>query len=281
MLLSGRIARYEVCLLPLLQSTTHTIDLFVSINGTPSLYTEQFQVETSPWLKWLRIEPFVFPSEFEYTHPWTYAFQERDGCLVPFNQMSMYFNDGCAFRMATAYADSQGFEYDLYMKFRADICNAVFPDVFPISPEKVLFSAHAPNQFTTSSLYKVPVISDAYAWGNRNTMEIYCATYDFVLQTLAEMKGNYRIAFEDCVADCLLSYDVAIQYERSITYHLDMYRRLFETHKNKDHFPYLHNEILNYEDTLGTYYYPNVIIHESKPVEQNTEREPNEDSATS
>jgi len=38
MLISGRAARYEVCLLPILEACGYTIDLFMSINDIDGLY---------------------------------------------------------------------------------------------------------------------------------------------------------------------------------------------------------------------------------------------------
>lgn len=278
MLISGRATRYEVCLLPLLQSTSHTIDVFVSLNSEPTLYYSKLQENLSPWLKGIQIEPFQFPSDFHHTHPFTYAFQEREGRLLPFNQLSMYFNDGCAFQMATEYADTHGFEYDLYMKFRADICNAIFPDSFPTSEDRILFTAHAPDQFITNGLHKVPVISDAYAWGNRCVMAVYCDTYSFVLEMLRRLDGMYRIAFEDCLADSLLERGIHIRYQHKITYNIDIYRRIFETHKNKDGFPYFHSDVLDMNETSTTEQFPLTFYLELKQTSSYTE---DEDSASS
>ena len=70
LLISGRIARYEVCLIPFLKKNTqYTIDLFASINDDESKYYDLVRSELSPWLKGLHIQKYKLPEDFNHNHP--------------------------------------------------------------------------------------------------------------------------------------------------------------------------------------------------------------------
>ena len=65
MLISGRAARYEVCLLPILEACGYTIDLFMSINDTDGLYYTVMREKLAKWIKGLYIHPYVIPADFK------------------------------------------------------------------------------------------------------------------------------------------------------------------------------------------------------------------------
>ena len=232
-LISGRAARYELCLLPLLQKNKYNFDLFVSVNDNHSKYYDNMESDLHPWLKELYIEPYFVPKEFVNTHPQTIR-QYINEEFVPHNIMSMYFNDKNAFQMATKYADRNKFEYDAYLKFRSDIISDDMPDIQK-SNEKKVFSAIPSCDFNTpivnreSKTYgdEVPIVSDAIAYGNRQTMADYCNAYDFVLEVNKEWNGNYLLNFENCLTQQV--YDKGLPIQRfNYPYKLDGNRRIFD-----------------------------------------------------
>jgi len=79
----------------------------------------------------------------------------------------------------------------------------------------------------TKGIHKTMCISDAIAWGNRETMKIYCNCYDFVLKKSEEMNGDYYIAFEDCITDNICENKIAYSFHK-LDYHLDINRRIFD-----------------------------------------------------
>jgi hypothetical protein len=248
LLISGRAARYDVCLLPILQNTPyHDIDIFMSINDEPCEYYDIMQQLLGPYLKGLYIKKYQIPNDiFEIfnenesiaTHKIQVNLQKINGKFVPNNCLSMYYNSKNAFNMATEYADKNGFEYDTYMHFRSDIMNFTFPENIDVDPN-YLHSAIPLCNFTTGCLYKKPVI-DVVAWGNRIFMKIYCTTYDFCIEKTLYYSGKYYIAFEDSLVDHIYTNDVPIKYH-DLPYSFDKNRRMFDDIHNDSRQP-IHNQ---------------------------------------
>ena len=68
-LISGRSARYEVCLLNILNNTSYDVDVFMSINDNKCEYYDMMQKKLSKWLKGLYIQPYNVPDDFENYSP--------------------------------------------------------------------------------------------------------------------------------------------------------------------------------------------------------------------
>ena len=64
LLISGRSARYEVCLLETLKNTSYDVDVFMSINDEECKYYEIMRKKLSKWLKGLYINPYNVPDDF-------------------------------------------------------------------------------------------------------------------------------------------------------------------------------------------------------------------------
>lgn len=238
LLVPGRAARYEVCLLPILQKTNHDIDLFMSINDNEDCeYYDNMKKNLSKWLKNIRFESYKIPEPFifdvEFNKSLDFHHQIIDGKEVPYNQMSMYYNTFMAYKMATDYEDKQDIKYDIYMRFRVDICNSQIPEILePIDKDELKLYCVVPNcDMTALAKHKVRVISDAWAWSNRKTMAIYCDTYNYVLSQLAITNGKYLVHYESGITDIIYDNKIPIIY-KSIHYNLDRNRRIFETNTN-------------------------------------------------
>ena len=232
-LISGRSARYEVCLLPILLKKKYKFDLFLSINDTNCAYYENMKKILQPWLKELYVSPYYLPDGFENYHPRSLR-QLINGKFVPHNTMSMFYNDMNSFNMATKYADKNGFEYDAYLKYRSDLITSDFPDIQKTSEVKIFstvpscdFKECLVNRETKTLGRSVDIISDAVAYGNRKSMSYYCDTYNFVLEINNDWQGNFPINFEQCVTQQI--YDKGIPVERfNYDYKLDGNRRIFD-----------------------------------------------------
>ena len=141
--------------------------------------------------------------------------------------MSMYYNDQLTFESACKYADDNNFEYDYYMKYRSDIINLTLPNNIENNENIHLHCAIPLCNFISGGLFKKPVVSDAFSWGNRKTMSIYCNTYNYVIKKNKEYDGKYYIAFECSLTDNIYENNVSISYF-NIPYHLDKNRRMFD-----------------------------------------------------
>ena len=232
-LISGRAARFEVCLMPLLNSCkNHDFDIFMSINDDDSEYYNYMKNELGTMLKGCKIQNYILPESFVFdiNHNESLWYHHRiiDNKPVPYNQLSMYFNDMNAFEMASRYSSTNNFEYDMYMKLRSDICNTSMPSLNERDQnEYKLYSVIPQCNMTALANYKVPIVSDAWVWGNKKTMSIYCNTYNYVLQQLNDNCGKYLVHYESGVTDNIYEHSIPVIYINN-PYNLDRNRRILE-----------------------------------------------------
>ena len=236
LLISGRCVRYEVCLLPILEKTKYDVDVFMSINDNECKYYENVRKKLSPWLKGICVKPYEFPDGFLNSHSRSLR-QEINGKLVPLHTMSMFYNDMNAYNIAKRYADQNNFEYDNYLKYRADLIADDLPE-FKKTDEIKLYSVIARCMFNVPTVDRVkkslvgsvPCISAAIDYGNRKTMDIYFDTYNFILEINNQWNGNYPINFEDSLTHQI--YDKKVPVERfNYKYLIDKNRRMFDQYK--------------------------------------------------
>lgn len=231
MLISGRAARYEMCLLPILESCNngYEIDLFMSINDEDSLYYKVMREKLAKYLKGVYINKYKLPEGFTYTHSGSrWNFQLINGEYMPYNIMSMFWNDHNAFEMAVQYAKENNIHYDLFMKFRSDIAHTSIPELMKFDDETFhLFSIFPSCHFTSNGIYKVPIISDAWVWGNYKSMKVYCNAYDYILRKNKETNGAYFICFESSNTDNVVENNLHYTYVKH-PYKLDAHRRIFD-----------------------------------------------------
>jgi len=241
MLISGRIARYESCLLPILNNSDyHEIHLFISVNDKHKdcKYYKDMKINLQKWLKFICIKEFIIDKEIFTifnpnisiaTHKLQVNLQKVNDKFVPNNALSMYYNDMITFNEACQYADNNGFEYDLYLKFRSDIiANDIPKHIIKPLPIEIHLYNHTPLcNFTSGGIYKKPIICDAYAWGNRNTMKIYCNTYNYVFNKTKLYNGTYYISFECSLTDNIYEHNVDHSFHY-YGYRLDRNRRMFD-----------------------------------------------------
>ena len=137
LLISGRAARYEVCLLPFLLNNSKNYDfhLFMSINdkNTDCLYYNEMKKELSKWLRKVEIKEYLIPEEIvNIFKPSNKAnLQKINNKWLPYNCLSMYYNDNRSFNMAVEYEKENNIKFDFYMKFRSDIINFTLPHPIP------------------------------------------------------------------------------------------------------------------------------------------------------
>lgn len=240
-LISGRASRYDVCLLPLLQSNSHIdIDVFMAINdeNEDCNYYNIMKLKLNSWLKSCIIKKYTIPEETmlvfnpneSISHTLNYIqanLQKINNKFLPYNCLSMYYNDNLSFKLACEYADNNNFEYDYYVKYRSDIINNCLPEFNKISDDIQLQSVVPICNFMSNGLHRHSIVSDAFAYGNRKTMEFYCNTYDFVIKKNKEYNGKYFIAYECSLTDNIYENKVPISYFK-IPYSLDANRRMFD-----------------------------------------------------
>lgn len=250
LLISGRATRYDVCLIPFLlnNSNKYEIHVFMSINDENSdcEYFIKMKTLLKDWLKSCIIKKYIIPEDFANTFNDKESISKRlnniqcnlqkiNGKFLPYNCLSMYYNDNLNFKNACNYADENNFEYDCYMKYRSDIMNSVIPEIV-VSDEVKIYCVEPICNFISNGLFNFPIVSDAFSWGNRKSMSIYCNTYDYVLGLNKEYNGKYFIAFECSLTDNIYENKVPIYYTK-IHYSLDINRRMFDDIENDSRKP--------------------------------------------
>jgi hypothetical protein len=230
-LISGRAARYDACLLPTLEKASQQFDVFMSINDEDCFYYEVMRTRLAKWLKGVYIQPYTIPENFQCSfieNDYRFAYQHIDGKWVPRNVLSHFFNDMNAFKMASDYAALNGFAYDFIMKYRADIISDLDKVCFSNSKPGILYSVIANCRFTTYGKHKTDVVLQDWHWGDPTVMRLACSTYEYIMEENVKSGGDYLFHFESNFADNLIDRGVKNQYV-DISYAVDMHRRLFDS----------------------------------------------------
>ena len=227
--ISGRITRYEDCLLPILKKCPYDVDLFISINSIECEYNMNMKQILEPWLKDCFIQPFSMPESWNHNHPHNYGYQLINNKYIPYNQMSMFYNDYNCIQMIEKYSKNNNIHYDCIMKLRADMFDYDWPTLSEVNEDETcIYSVFPQLNFRSHGLFHEVIVSDAWVWGNMKSMKVYCDTYNFVIYILDEQNGDYYINFEDCVTDNVYYNNLSVIY-KPISYKLDANRRIFDT----------------------------------------------------
>jgi hypothetical protein len=148
---------------------------------------------------------------------------------LPYNQLSMFFNDRKCFELATEYADNNKFEYGAYLKYRSDIVVDKLPDIrktdeykiFSVVPANNHYASiidrskptiyNSPGDWRLPETINIPWVCTDIAYGNRISMDAYTQTYNYCLEMNQLWNGYYPIAFEPSL--CQNIYDKKMPVE--------------------------------------------------------------------
>lgn len=217
-LLSGRIKCYESCLIPLLKKSSYQVDVFASVNDVENEYYDLARKNLYPWLKEMVVNPFSLSERFEEIFININTLEKNP---KPYNPMSMFFNDRKSFELATNYADKNNFEYDAYLKYRSDIITSSLPDIqksenyeiFSVVPlDNYIAPIVVRNPVGYNNEHWVPWVSDAIAYGNRESMKSYTETYNFCMEMMELFEGKYPCNFEPSVTQNAYDKQIKINY---------------------------------------------------------------------
>lgn len=217
--ISGRLNSYEEKLLKLLKNSNYNIHLYLSINDIQSNFYLKALNKLSNYVIDVNFEIFEIPMSFseKFINKDT-----NDRLPLPYNQLSMFYNDAKCLSMIEAYQKRNNYFYDLIMKFRSDILP--FSNNFPqlkAPEENFLYSVIPP---TTEQMYllnnkknnfvnkKIPWISDAIIYGNFLSMKKYTNTYKFCLLLNDNFNGRYPCDFEPSVTLNAYYQNLEIEY---------------------------------------------------------------------
>ena len=211
--ISGRLTCYEEHLIPFLEfiDKKYNVLLFISINGIRDEYHLIAEDKLKRWLAHICYEEYKIPSNMKPNiHPET-LFQIVDNKKVPYTNLSCFYNDAKAFRNIIQYEIENNIKCDIYIKFRPDIIFENMNDVHFIKDNEESLIIHTNINLSIHPYGNVtipPMISVNFDYGNRKSMEIYCNTYNYILEQNELRQGYYRINFETCITESVINYNL-------------------------------------------------------------------------
>jgi hypothetical protein len=200
--ISGRLTCYEEYLLPLLEylNKKYKINLFCSINSD---YNEKYVNDLKKYLVNINFERFMYSEEWisnRILHKKTF--------LGPFNQLSMFYNDLKCFKMIEKYQHDNNMEFDIICKIRPDMKFNDFSNIIFIKDDKnllIINSCVPQYQIYMFGHKDTPLmICDAFAYGNFESMQIYCNTYNWIIEQDKILLGTYDRTFEPYLNESIL-----------------------------------------------------------------------------
>ena len=205
--ISGRLTCYEYNLIPILNylDSKYEINLFVSINGERDEYHINAEINLSKWLKKISYENYKVPDNFtENTHK-SSLIQIVDNKRVPYTNLSCFFNDRKAYESIIEYSVANSEKYDVYCKIRPDI---IFNNINNLNFQKpkydTIYSCVPPCPIYFDRNGRGPIcVSDAFAYGDEKSMDIYTKTYDNIIFLNEKMNGKYLINYELCLTESI------------------------------------------------------------------------------
>lgn len=186
MYFSGRIKTYEDQLVYLKHLQEHfEMDCFCSINGELDEQHEQF-------LRDMNIKAHFFQNHDEmYDNSWQEKFKRLPGQSDrdAWKLSSSLFNNMKCIELIEQYQEKHGFQYDIVVKFRADILSSnMLPIVESVRPNTI----YIPEGHDWHFLDLFQGINDHIAYGDVNSMRVYSSVFAHVEQYCLEEGRGYH-----------------------------------------------------------------------------------------
>jgi hypothetical protein len=213
--ISGRLLGYSDCLVPLINNIKqkYNVYLFFSINIF-SLNIQDRNIKNIEYiindLKTKFGESTCQCNFEEYKFP-KYIVEKLIQNNINFdcyNEFSCFYNDKINFNLIDTYEIINNIKFDIICKTRSDIYfnsnNIDF--ILDNKDDLIIHNKHLQDiRYWGHKYHDTPLmISDAFAYGNKNSMKIYCSTYDFILNN--NLNGLYCQTFEIALTDSILQH---------------------------------------------------------------------------
>lgn len=200
--ISGRLTCYKSVLIPLLihLSKTYNIKLFLSINSKENTEAINLLIDI---LGYYEFKPFFYDEDWIQNR-----LNNNKKYMGPYNQLSMFYNDLNNFNLIEKYEQDNNINFDVICKIRPDmIFNNLNQINFVKDHENSLILYNVDLACTIRWFgNSPPLVSDAFCFGNKKSMKIYCNTYNWIKEKDIELKGNYNSTFEPYLNDNLFEY---------------------------------------------------------------------------
>ena len=216
--ISGRTLGYKENLLPFINQhkDKYNIKLFFSINifsfGDKNIniqtFVNELQTEFGEILAYCNFEKYKMPKSFvEYRLENNVDIFQNDMGIYHYNCLSCFYNDKKNMELIEKYEIDSDIKFDLICKTRSELQFISDVDfIFDNDEDLILHNKHMESiRYWGHIHHNTPLmISDAFAYGNKNSMKIYCKTYDWILQN--SLSRIYSQTFEIYLTDSILQY---------------------------------------------------------------------------
>jgi hypothetical protein len=209
--ISGRMLGYKENLVPFINSlkNRYNIKLFFSINIFSfedhnvyiPLIIHELQTEFGDILAYCNFEEYKMPKSFVENR---LKYQINN---FHYNCLSCFYNDKKNLELIEKYEIDKNIKFDVICKTRSEIQFRTNVDfIIDNEDELVLHNKHMVSIRYWGHIHQntPAMISDAFAYGNKNSMKIYCKTYDWILQN--NQSRIYSQSFEIYLTDSILQH---------------------------------------------------------------------------
>jgi hypothetical protein len=214
--ISGRLSGYEENLIPFVNSLKdrYNIKLFFSINSFTiadndiSSVITKLEKDFENIIGYYNFEKYKLPRYFvENRLKNKENLRLINGDKFSYKSCSQFYNDTKNFELIELYEKMNNIKFDIICKTRADTVFYTNVDfIFNNYEDLILHNKHIiPIRYWGHIHYDTPImLSDIFAYGNKNTMRIYCSTYEWILKN--ELESIYSNANEIYLTDNILHY---------------------------------------------------------------------------
>jgi len=219
---SGRLLGYKECLFPFITmlKEKYTVFIFFSINTFSldkdtnlELLISDLKDTFGDTFGDVYFEKYKFPKSYVETRINNEIFNTNNEKINPFssyNCLSCFYNDKKNMELIDNFEKANNMFFDIICKTRSDMCiirnNLDF--ILDSPNELILRNKHMTDIRFWGHYYRdTPLmISDAFAYGNKETMKHYCSTYDWILKNNLILNGYYSQTFEIYLTDSKLQH---------------------------------------------------------------------------
>jgi hypothetical protein len=211
--ISGRLLGFETCLLPFINKLKIKYNIYVFFSINIFSLDKDANLETiSNSLKTILKESFGGIRFEEYKMPKTYIENRIKNKINVFtyNCLSCFYNDFKCMELIEQFEQKNNINFDIICKTRSDMISLNDDYTFIVDDKSKLIIRNkhlVPIRYWGHCYNNTPLmISDAFAYGNKQSMKYYVSTYDFILKNDFLMNGEYSQTFEIYLTDSILQY---------------------------------------------------------------------------
>ena len=213
--ISGRLLGYSECLLPIINNLKkkYKIFLFFSINTFSLPINDRNPITIENIINDLK-QKFgnsMCECKFEeYKYP-KYIIErliKNNIKVFSYNVFSSFYNDKKNFNSIEEYEINNNIKFDIICKMRSDLLfyNKDIDFNVDNKDDLIIHNKHVAEITHWGYKYIPSMISDIFAYGNKNSMKIYCSTYDWILNNNLNKLYYHNNAGEIYLSDSILQY---------------------------------------------------------------------------